>query len=348
MFTEKTGRKPANLVVGVCQSKTRGELILKLGFIIPAFPHEKRVALLPEHIGNFNNEIVVENGFGRNLGIDDEEYIMAGCLISDRETIFSTCEAVFSLKLLQPSDYPYIKKGQIIIGWTHPSGSGKEFMESQAKPKGLVIVDLDNTRPCIYYNDHVIPIDWLKSNFIYRNSFIAGLSATYHAILSFGMIPTSSTRVAILAPGNVSQGAFSAISKWGADVRLFYRKTMHEFKADLESFDIIISGIEVDRPDLHILTLEDQKRLKKNCLVIDAAADAGNAIEGSHYTSIDNPIYVKDNVHYYVVNNAPSIFYRDSSRVISSSFSRQIYDRDVQVYFDLIEEYLKKQNRCCL
>ena len=321
---------------------------MKLGFIIPDFPHEKRVALLPEHIGNFNNEIIVEKGFGWNLGIHDEEYIKAGCVISDRETIFSTCEAIFSLKLLQPPDYPYLKKGQIIIGWTHPFGSGKDFMDSQAKPKGLVIVDLDNIEPCIYYKDHVIRIDWVKRNFIYQNSFIAGMASTYHAILSFGMIPTSSTRVAILAPGNVSQGAFTAISKWGADIRLFYRKTMHEFKADLENFDIIINGIEVDLPDLHILTFEEQKRLKKNCLVIDAAADAENAIEGSRYTSIDDPIYKKNDVYYYVVNNAPSIFYRDSSRIISSTFSRHIYHRDVQVYFDLIEEHITKQNGGCL
>lgn len=316
---------------------------MKLGFIIPNFPQEKRVALLPEHIRNYNNEIVVERGFGQTLGIDDEEYIKVGCVISDRETIFSTCEAVFSLKLLQPSDYSHLKEGQIIIGWTHPFGSGKDFMENQAKPKGLVVVDLDNINPCIFYNDQVIPIDWLKPNFVYQNSFIAGMAATYHAILSFGMIPTSSTRIAILASGNVSQGAFSAISKWGSDIRLFYRKTMHEFKADLESFDIIINGIEVDRSDLHILTLEEQKRLKKNCLVIDAAADAGNAIEGSRFTSIDNPIYKRNNAYYYVVCNAPSILYRDASRVISSAFSEHVYHRDVCVYFDMIEDYIKKQ-----
>lgn len=98
---------------------------MKLGFLIPNHPNEKRVALLPEHVKNFNNELVVETGFGETLGISDEEYVKAGCTISSREDIFKTCEGVFSLKVLKPQDYQHIREGQIIVGWTHPEGSGK-------------------------------------------------------------------------------------------------------------------------------------------------------------------------------------------------------------------------------
>ena len=266
---------------------------MKIGFLIPKFQNEKRVALLPSNIKNFNNTIAIEKGFGLNMDIEDEEYLKAGCLVLDREDIFLTCEAIFSLKILQPSDYPFIRKGQIIMGWTHPIGSGKEFMKSQAVPKELIVVDLDNIKPKVYYKKCVIPIDWLKKNFVYKNSIMAGFSATYHAILSFGRIPTGNTKVAVLASGNVSQGGFRAISKFGAEVRMFYRKTMNEFKEALGSFDIIINGIEVENPKNHILTIEEQKKLKKNCLIIEAAADAGNAIEGTHSTTIDNPIYKK-------------------------------------------------------
>ena len=37
---------------------------MRLGFIIPTYPGEKRVALLPEHIEGFENELIIENGFG--------------------------------------------------------------------------------------------------------------------------------------------------------------------------------------------------------------------------------------------------------------------------------------------
>lgn len=309
---------------------------MRLGFIIPDFPNEKRVALLPEHISGFNNELIIEKGFGASLGISDDEYIRAGCTTACRREIFKNCEAVFSLKLIQPQDYHLLENGQTIIGWTHPFGSGKDFMQKQAKIKDLIIVDLDNINPCIYYKDYKIPVNWIKRNFVAYNSFIAGMASTYHAILSYGIIPDSNIRAAVLSPGNVAQGAYTAITEMGASVRLFYRKTMAEFKENLGKFDIIINGIEVDRPDLHILSLEDQEKLKENCLVIDAAADAGNAIEGSRYTSLDKPIYKRGKVYYYVVNNSPSIFYRSASRIISETFSKHVYCKDVRVYKEMI------------
>lgn len=57
---------------------------MKLGFIIPDYPYEKRVALLPEHISDFENKIFIESGFGRNLDISDDEYIDKGCKILSR------------------------------------------------------------------------------------------------------------------------------------------------------------------------------------------------------------------------------------------------------------------------
>jgi len=310
---------------------------MKLGFIIPHYSGEKRVALLPAHVNNFENDIVIEHNFGLNLNISDDEYEKAGCKISSREEIFSDCPAIFSLKCILEDDYRNIRPNQMIIGWTHPNGSGKGFMEAQFNLKNLTIVDLDNIHPQVYYKDKIKLIDWIKPNFIKDNSFIAGYSAVLHALLSFGMIPDHSTNIAVLGCGNVSQGAFCAVSKFNNNVRMFYRKTMNEFIEERESFDIIINGIEIDKTGLHILSLEHQKSLKKNCLVIDAAANAGKAIEGTTFTTLNNPIYNKEDVYYYVVNNAPSIFYKQASLKISESFSKNVYKRDVNMFKDLVE-----------
>jgi len=311
---------------------------MKLGFIKPNYPNEKRVALLPKDIMNFENEIIVERGFGHYLDISDEEYIDRGCQVLSRREIFERCEAIFSLKLIQKTDYEFLRKGQMIIGWTHPTGSGYDFMNSQAIPKELIIVDLDNIYPAIYHKKRKVDIEWIPKNFVSGNSFNAGYAATMHALMSYGLIPDSNTKIAILSPGNVSQGAFYAISKFGAKVRLFYRKTMEEFKNSIGEFDVIINGIEVDEPNTHIINKKELEKVKKNCLIIDAAADAGNAIEGTKYTTIDYPIYQEDGVYYYVVNNAPSIFYRNASQLISESFSKHIYKPNVYKFIDLAKK----------
>lgn len=309
---------------------------MKLGLIIPSFPGERRVALLPEHVDNFNNELIVEHNFGMSLGISDEDYEAVGCKIGSREEIFLNCDAIFSLKLIGEQDYKYLRKNHMIIGWTHPFGSGKKFMEEQANIKDLIIVDLDNIHPTVYYKNTAKRIDWIPPNFVKDNSFIAGYSSTLHALLNFGDIPDNNTNIAILGSGNVSQGAFCAISKFSNNITLFYRKTMDQFISSSHKFDIIINGIELDKAGLHILTLDQQKKLKKNCLIIDASANAGKAIEGSVNTSIDDPIYKKNDVYYYVVNNSPSILFRQVSSKISKAFSENVYKEDVKIFKDLV------------
>ena len=312
---------------------------MKIGFIKPTYCGEKRVALLPEHISpDFENEMIVENGFGSNLGICDAEYEKKGCVILDRSDIFAECDAVFCLKLIQPEDYDYLREGQMVIGWTHPTGSGTEFYQTVAMKKNLKIIDLDNIYPTANIGNTHIPISFIDKNFVWKNSFYAGIASVQHDLLTFGLFPDSNTKVAVLANGSVSQGAFYYMSKYNVDLRMFYRKTMDEFYASIQYYDVIINGIEVDGTVKHIITKDDLKRVKKGCLLIDAAADAGNAIEGTHYTTIVDPMYEEDGRFFYEVNNAPSLLYRKTSYEISKAFSEWVYKKDVIRFWSLFEQ----------
>lgn len=299
---------------------------MEIGFIVPNYPAEKRVALLPEHIDGFPNKIIIEKGFGNALGINDSEYVDKGCTVVDgREEVFDRCKVVFSLKLIQPSDYTYLKPNQMIVGWTHPFGSGSEFMAEQVRPKNLIIFDLDNINPSIYYKDQAVRFDAIPSNFVYKNSVNAGYASVLHALMSHGLFPVSDSKIAILSPGNVSQGAFMALAKFSCQTRMFYRKTLPELKRDIHQFDIIVNGIENDVNSDYILNRDDLKKTKKGCLIIDAAADAGYAIEGGEFTTFEKPITQLHHNYYYCINNTPTIFYRKASFDISESFSKYVY-----------------------
>lgn len=311
---------------------------MKLGIIKPTYSGEKRVALLPDDIdSNCPNELVVERGLGYNMGMLDEEYIKKGCKMATREQIFAECDTVFCLKLLQPADYKLLRKGQMIIGWTHPTGSGTEFYQKVAVPNDLKIVDLDNIYPTIHQGERHLPVSFIPKNFVWKNSFYAGYASTQHALMTFGLLPDINTKVAVLASGSVAQGAYNCISKYNVDIRMFYRKTMQEFYDTISEYDVIINGIEVDGTVKHIITKDDLRRVKRGCLIIDSAADAGNAIEGTHYTSIAEPMYEEDGLFFYEVNNAPSLLYRNSSREISKSFSQYVFNLDVEKYHSLLK-----------
>ncbi|MGG5331639.1 N(5)-(carboxyethyl)ornithine synthase [Enterococcus sp. AZ163] len=311
---------------------------MKLGFIKSNFPNERRVPLLPEHIKQFANSVYIENGFGHSLGIHDVEYRKAGCTILTRSEIFALCDAIFSLKILQPSDYDSLRQNQIIIGWTHPLGSGKEFMKSQAIPKNLYILDIDNQKPTLSYQGKVYNTELIPKNFVYQNSFYAGYAGVLHALLSFGLLPDSHIDIAILGSGNTAQGAFHAISKISSSVQLFYRKTLPQFKRQIDTYSIIINGIEVGDSGNPILTIKEQEQVKKGAFIIDIAADAGNAIEGNHLTTVAAPIYEKNGIYYYTLPNTPTFAYRNVSSVLSKQFSKYIFKNDISNFIDEIAD----------
>lgn len=321
--------------------KKSGELFMKIGLIIPNFKNEKRVALLPSDICIIqNNNLVIEKGFGKNLGIGDDEYAACGCTIMQREEIFKNADIVFSLKLIQPSDYKFLQPGQIIMGWIHPFGSGHDFYNNIAKPNNLTIIDTDSTNPRIFCGDFCEKIEEIDVNFCAENSVISGKSSVLHALLSFGTINPNNKRVAVLSSGNTAQGAFIELSKLGFEPKIFYRKTLHEFLNSIGEYDIIVNGIEINDGNYHIIDKELTKKIKKGTLIIDAAADAGGAIELSKYTTIDNPIYSIDGIYYYCVNNAPSILYKDASKIISEKFSKHIFNLDFEF---ILNKYLGKK-----
>lgn len=311
---------------------------MKLGFLKTDFPHERRLPLLPEHIKQFANSIYVESGFGDSLGILDEEYQKAGCTILNRSEIFALCDGIFSLKIIQPCDYDLIRPNQIIIGWTHPLGSGKEFMKTQAIPKNLYILDIDNQKPTMFYQGKSYPSKIIPKNFVYQNSFYAGYAGTLHALLNFGLLPTSEHEIAILGSGNTAQGAFHAVSKLSSSVQLFYRKTLPNFKRQLSKYSIIINGIRVGDFGDPILSVEEQAQLKKGAFIIDIAADAGNAIEGNRFTTVDHPIYEKNGLYHYALPNTPTFAYRNVSNVLSEQFSHYIFKHDLSVFIDEIAD----------
>lgn len=306
----------------------------RIGFVKPNYPNEQRVALLPEDIlkhreATCYDEICIEKGFGYWLGISDDDYLEVGCRILSRHEIFQL-PIIFSLKLIQPTDYDMLADNQVIIGWMHPNGSGKNFCQSIAKQKQITIFDIDSVFPRIYTPDGLYKeVTGLPKHFFWRNSYIAGMAATKLGLDATGFDIVNRTRIAILGSGSVAQGAFCYLAQQGYQPRMFYRKTLDLFFDELAEFDLIVNGIEVDVDGMHILDNAALNKTKPDVLIIDAAADAGRAIQGTQYLSLQQPVGYTQGRTYTLVNNAPTLMHREASGVISEVVARlflqQIY-----------------------
>lgn len=305
----------------------------RIGFLKPNYPNERRVALLPEDILKYRkatcyDEICIEKGFGSWLGISDDDYLDVGCRILSRHEIFHL-PIIFSLKLIQPTDYEIISDNQVIIGWMHPNGSGRNFCQSIARQKKITIFDIDSVYPRIYTPDGLYQeVTGLPKHFFWRNSYIAGMAATKLGLDVTGFDIANRNNIAILGSGSVAQGAFCYLAQQGYQPRMFYRKTLDLFFDELSEFDLILNGIEVDVDGIHILDSAALNKTKTDVLIIDAAADAGRAIEGTHYLSLEQPIGYVHGRTYTLVNNAPTLMHKEASEVISEVVSRLFLCQD--------------------
>lgn len=290
----------------------------KIAFIRPNYPNEKRVALLPQDIGLLLESGVhplVETGFGSSLNIPDDDYAVSGASIVSRIEAFRQ-NIIFSLKLIQPTDYHLLKFGHKIIGWMHPTGSGFDFYFNIAKNKKIQIIDLDSVYPRLY-GDSVTDLDIEPKHFFWKNSMFAGIASIKLGHQWFNLSSSVQKSVAVLGSGSVSQGAFYELSRLGILPRMFYRKTLSIFYSSINQFDLIVNGIEVDS-ERHIMNRACIESTKKDCLIIDAAADAGRAIEGTSYNSLASPVSEVFGRRYILVNNAPTLLASEASQFISS------------------------------
>ncbi len=306
---------------------------MKIGYIKPSFPNEKRVGLLPQHLSccSLEDERRFEEGYGESLDIPDASY-GEGAGYS-RESLFTWADVIYCIKVPQPQDYQYFRENQTLVGWIHPFGaSGRHFREYCAEPKNLRLFDIGNDISIRITQGKTeilnIPRDFLKENHIF-----AGYASMMQAIMLRGGI-TQNERVAVFGSGNVAYGVLKYLLSKGIEPLLRRRSNVHLMRQEFKDYDIFINTVEIAQGDAPIVTLKMLDSMKSTGWIIDAAADTGRAIQGTRATKIGNPIYQDDRGHtFYVVDNSPSLLYRESSKGISEGYAKHFWNKSMSYWY---------------
>ena len=80
---------------------------------------EKRISITPEIVKKYISngfEILLEEDFGKHLGILDNEFIKEGCKIDKRENILKKSDLILQLNLPDDTSLEHIKENNILIG----------------------------------------------------------------------------------------------------------------------------------------------------------------------------------------------------------------------------------------
>jgi NAD(P) transhydrogenase subunit alpha len=100
-----------------------------------SYPGERRVALVPVVIPNLAKagiEVIVETGAGEQAGYPDAAYVEKGAkIIPDRAAVFGAADIVAQVlcygsnDVTGKTDLPLMRRGQALIGFLRPFGSGE-------------------------------------------------------------------------------------------------------------------------------------------------------------------------------------------------------------------------------
>ena len=82
--------------------------------------NESRRAIVPEHIKLLDSPVnlYIETGYGKVLGISDDEYAVLGCHVTDRSKVLES-DVIVDPKCGDADYLDKLNKGQTILGWGH-------------------------------------------------------------------------------------------------------------------------------------------------------------------------------------------------------------------------------------
>jgi len=115
------------------------------------FPQERRVALVPrqcEALKKAGLEVIIEQSAGVEAGFPDEMYVARGARIGTHEDVFRDADIIAQVRCFGAnpeagrSDLPFLRSGQILIGFGEPLTALHECSQLATSGASLIALEL--------------------------------------------------------------------------------------------------------------------------------------------------------------------------------------------------------------
>jgi len=298
---------------------------------------EYRVGILPvgvEELTRAGHRVLIETGAGLGSGLTDDDYLAHGAeLVSGPEAIYAQADMVIKVKEPQPSEIPWLRKGQIVFTYFHLAAD-RQLTEAFLKT-GAIALAYETLRT----DEGRLPLLTPMSEVAGRMSIQEG--AKYlerpqmgRGILLGGVPGVEPAHITILGGGVVGANAAKVAAGFGANIglldvnmdRLRYLDDImprnvtalfsdrHTIREQLKRADLVICAVLVPGAKApQLIRHEDLGLMKPGSVIIDVAIDQGGVVETSRPTTHSDPTFVVDDVVHYCVTNMPGAVGRTST-----------------------------------
>jgi alanine dehydrogenase len=290
---------------------------------------EYRVALTPEgarELVDAGHTVLVQEGAPDGSNLPAERYKRAGAeFVASAEDVWRQADLILKVKEPQPSEYPWMREGQILFTYLHLAAS-----------RGLTEALLERKVSAVAYETVQLPDGRLP--LLAPMSEIAGRMAPHVAarflekehggrgILLGGVSGVRPAKVLILGAGMAGSNAAWIAAGMEAEVivvdkdldKLRFIDQIHKgrivtlmsdrltLEQRVREADVVIGSVLVPGARAPVLVTEEMvASMRPGSVVIDIAIDQGGCIETSRMTTHSDPTFVVHGVVHYCVGNMP-------------------------------------------
>lgn len=313
---------------------------MRIGIPKEIKPQEYRVGATPEMVRSLvesGHEVLVESNAGKAIGYSDELFANAGAKIAKSPEEIYNSQMIIKVKEPQPSEYPLLKKGQILFCYLHLAPDPHQT-ENLLKQEVIGIAYETVT-------DHrgKLPLLEPMSEIAGRISIQVGATALQmnnggSGILLGGVPGVQPAKVVVIGGGAAGTESARMALGLGADVsvldtdlqRLRYLdalfgprlKTLYSSSLVLEetvkTADLVIGAVLVHgKKAPKLITREMLKKMTPGAVLIDIAIDQGGCFETSRPTTHENPTYVEEGIIHYCVTNMPGACAKTATQALT-------------------------------
>jgi len=291
--------------------------------------NENRVAMSPAGVVEFKKQghvVYVQTQAGVNSGFSDKMYEEAGAvLLPTIEAVYEASDMIIKVKEPIASEYPLIKKGQLLFTYFHFASS--EPLTHAMMERGAVCLAYETVEKA----DRSLPLLIPMSEVAGRMSIQEG--AKYlekpikgKGILLGGVPGVKPANVVILGGGIVGMQAAKMAAGFGARVtiidislpRLRYLDDVmpanvttlmsnhYNICEAIATADLVVGAVLIPGAKApHLITRDMLKLMQPGTVLVDVAVDQGGCIETCVPTTHENPTFIIDDIVHYCVANMP-------------------------------------------
>lgn len=307
---------------------------------------EHRVALVPagaETLVADGHTVLIERDAGEGSGFPDGLYQAAGATIVPKAAdVWSKAEMIMKVKEPIESEWPHMRKGQVILTYFHFAASEpltRAVMDSRCIAIAYETVQLSSGElPLLTPMSEVAGRMAVQEGAKYLEKYYGGRGMLLGGVP--GVLPAE---VVIIGGGVVGTNAAKMAAGLGAHVtildvsleRLRYLSDVmpanvdlvysnrHTLMEQLQSADLLIGAVLVPGAKApKLVTRDDLKVMKKGSVIVDVAVDQGGCVETIKPTTHAEPTYIIEEVVHYAVANMPGGVPRTSTLALTNATFR--------------------------